>query len=212
MKTLFSWVSWFIITGGTTSYWFFKIAPGTTGSFFAMIGLWVCYMEGLWSANFFILGFIISYLAGVIFIPAGERLMFSMWGKGDKFGEDKQVDHDYGVTVIDEINGMFIGTTSIYLAMQWHWLPTLSNGRMFLVLFVVFVIFRFFDISKILGIDKVEKFYIEAAKKVKSNMKSSMISHGIILDDTLGGIYTLIVSLVLFFIHAFLYSFYNVLY
>ena len=81
-------------------------------------------------------------------------------------------DEDPSFVVIDEFVGM--------------WISLLLFDEIILIL-ISFFLFRFFDITKFLGINKIEK------------LNGSL---GIMLDDIVAGIYTLII---VFFIKIFLF-------
>ena len=82
--------------------------------------------------------------------------------------------HDASEIVIDE----FLG---IYLIMIFSYNSILVND--FLNIFLIFILFRFFDITKPYPINWIN-----------SNIKNS---YGIILDDILAGIYTIITLTIL---------------
>ena len=87
------------------------------------------------------------------------------------FQEDGIENKDPSFVVIDEFAGM--------------WIALIVSDQLFLII-LSFLLFRFFDITKFLGINKIEK------------LNGSL---GIMLDDIVAGIYTLII---VFFIKLFL--------
>ena len=87
------------------------------------------------------------------------------------FEEDGIKSKDPSFVVIDEFAGM--------------WIALIISDQLFLII-MSFLLFRFFDITKFLGINKIEK------------LNGSL---GIMLDDIVAGIYTLII---VFFIKLFL--------
>ena len=87
------------------------------------------------------------------------------------FEEDGIESKDPSFVVIDEFAGM--------------WIALIISDQLFLII-MSFLLFRFFDITKFLGINKIEK------------LNGSL---GIMLDDIVAGIYTLII---IFFIKLFL--------
>ena len=87
------------------------------------------------------------------------------------FEEDGIESKDPSFVVIDEFAGM--------------WIALIISDQLFLII-MSFLLFRFFDITKFLGINKIEK------------LNGSL---GIMLDDIVAGIYTLII---VFFIKLFL--------
>ena len=87
------------------------------------------------------------------------------------FEENGVNDKDPSFVVIDEFAGM--------------WISLLISDQLFLII-ISFLLFRFFDITKFVGINKIEK------------LNGSL---GIMLDDIVAGIYTL---MIIFFIKLFL--------
>ncbi len=80
-----------------------------------------------------------------------------------KFEKNGVENKDPSFVVVDEFAGM--------------WISLILVDGIFLIL-TSFLLFRFFDITKILGINKIE------------NLNGSL---GIMLDDIVAGIYTLII-------------------
>lgn len=116
--------------------------------------------------------------------------------------EKKLMVKDPAIIVIDEVTGMFISflpltfisqlaTFSVkFLKIDSSKIYHLINYKYFYLLssFLIFIIFRFYDIFKPLFIKKVQKF-------------SS--GFGIMIDDILAGLATIITYIVLFFISGY---------
>jgi phosphatidylglycerophosphatase A len=130
---------------------YLPIAPGTWGSFFTLPLVYVV-------AYFFP-----TYGIAVFFIASCIVSLLSAPAVVEKYG------HDPSPFVMDECAGqslVFIATTFTF---------TFSGDA--LMLAAGFFIFRFFDILKPLGVDKLQKLPGEI---------------GILADDLLAGVYTLI--------------------
>ena len=103
----------------------------------------------------------INYFARfLILIPI---LVISFISLNMKFEKNGVENKDPSFVVVDEFAGM--------------WISLILVDGIFLIL-TSFLLFRFFDITKILGINKIE------------NLNGSL---GIMLDDIVAGIYTLII-------------------
>lgn len=108
-------------------------------------------------------GILWQWLLLIVILIAGvwsAQCMQAAWG------------HDSNKVVIDEVAGMLIGLLWAPAAL-WYWL-------------VAFVLFRFFDIVKPLGIKKMEAL---------------PGGWGVMADDVLAGIYTLIVMRTIAFVN-----------
>ena len=131
-------------------------APGTAGAIVACISLWLFEKYQLLSTTqtpaLFIGLIVVTTLMGVIATDQLEK----DWGK------------DPSKVVIDEVIGMWI--TMLFVPFTW------------LNLIIGFVLFRFFDIAKPLGIRKLE---------------SLGGGVGVMADDMLAGIYANIVLLII---------------
>ena len=142
----------FLATGFGSGYT--PIAPGTAGAMMGLILLYGC--QAITPPDYFVSShFLPLVILTVIFILIGV------------FVTDK-VEKDWGPdpsrVVIDEIVGMWIAVL---------WIPpTLMNWG------IAFILFRFFDITKPLGIRKLE---------------SISGGWGVMLDDVLAGIYANVV-------------------
>jgi phosphatidylglycerophosphatase A len=127
------------------------VAPGTIGSLFAI---------------FIIFGFIQAQLYGLLFAYLLIAAVISLWVSGyfeNKFGEDP------GRLVVDE----WAGQSLTFIAISFS-----DDVQANITILVTgFLLFRFFDILKPLGIKKIQSL---AGK------------WGILLDDLLAGFYALI--------------------
>ncbi len=136
------------------------IAPGTAGAIVGSIALWLFEKYSIISTTttpFLFIGLIlITTILGII---ATNRLE-KEWGK------------DPSKVVIDEVIGMWI--TMMFV--QFTWLNVLIG----------FILFRFFDIAKPLGIRKLE------------NLDGGI---GVMADDMLAGVYAnIVLQLIIYFI------------
>ena len=131
------------------------IAPGTTGAIVACGALWVFEKFNIMSTTntplLFIGTIVVTTILGII---ATDQLE-AEWGK------------DPSKVVIDEVIGMWI--TMMFVPFTWF------------NLLIGFVLFRFFDIAKPLGIKKLEA------------LKGGV---GVMADDMLAGIYGNIVLII----------------
>tara|TARA_A100001011_G_scaffold384360_1_gene456875 strand:- start:2955 stop:3428 length:474 start_codon:yes stop_codon:yes gene_type:complete len=134
---------------------YFKIWPGTFGSLISIFILFPIIEFRLISLEIFIVLFILFFFLSLFFIKK-----YSLYSNS----------HDSSVIVIDE----FLG---IYLILIFYDLIFIYNNL--LTLFLVFILFRFFDISKIFPANIIDK-----------KMKNSF---GVILDDLVAAIYTIII-------------------
>ena len=137
------------------------IAPGTFASFFSVI--------------FFYLFF--SYLSFATMIFSFSLIFMLSIKLIDIYSHDKG-NHDSPEIVIDEFLGIF------FIMIFYEYFNFADDKFMF---FIIFIIFRFFDILKIFPANWVDK-------KIKNSL-------GIILDDIIAGIYSI---LVLYLLNVFL--------
>ena len=134
----------------------FKYAPGTTASLFTCIIFF--YLNKYFHIEIIILTFFIVFLISLLSIQNYLKLY------GNK---------DHQSIVIDEFLGQYIALFSI---------PLFELENNFINISIIFLLFRFFDISKIglRGIEKIPGTF------------------GILFDDIIGGIYTIPVIYLLF--------------
>lgn len=144
-----------LILSGLGTGWL-PLAPGTWGAAAAMLIAWLL-------GNYF------------AFLPANLILLccvifFTIWGAAAAHQLEDEWGEDPSQIVLDE----FVGAWISVLFLPFHW-PILLTG---------FLMFRFFDIRKPLGIRKLEKI-----KK----------GWGVMLDDILAGIYANLLVQILFY-------------
>ena len=125
-----------------------RIAPGTVGSAFAIV---IIYILTLFVDNLNWIITITAFLSFVVGIWYIDRLPAS-W------------EHDDNRIVIDEFHGIFVSLIAVPITLE--------------SLVIAFILFRFFDILKPLGIKSLDRLNS---------------SHGVMLDDTLAGVYSNIV-------------------
>ena len=134
----------------------FKYAPGTTASLFTCIIFF--YLNKYFHIEIIILTFFIVFLISLLSIQNYLKLY------GNK---------DHQSIVIDEFLGQYIALFSI---------PLFELENNIINISIIFLLFRFFDISKI-GLRSVEKI---------------PGTFGILFDDIIGGIYTIPIIYFLF--------------
>ncbi len=133
---------------------YFKLWPGTFGSLVSIILLYPIVAYNLITINVLIIIFILIFLLSLYLI---------------NYYSNNTNTHDSGIIVIDE----FLG---IYLILIFYDLIFIYNN--ILTLFLIFIIFRFFDIAKIFPANIIDK-----------KMKNSL---GVLLDDLVASLYTII--------------------
>ena len=134
---------------------YFKIWPGTFASIVSIAILFPVINFNLISFNMMITIFVILFVLSFFLIN-----YYSAYTKT----------HDSSIIVIDE----FLG---VYLIFIFYDLVYISNN--FLTIIFIFILFRFFDITKIFPANIIDK-----------KMKNSL---GVLLDDLIASIYTIIV-------------------
>lgn len=135
-------------------------APGTAGAIIGCVALWLLEKYNLISTTttplFFIGLIVITIILGIIATDKLEK----EWGK------------DPSKVVIDEVIGMWI--TMMFVPFTW------------LNVLIGFILFRFFDIAKPLGIRKLEE------------LGGGL---GVMADDMLAGIYAnIVLQIIIYFI------------
>ena len=138
---------------------YFKKWPGTFASLISILILYPIIELNIFSKNIFIYIFIFIFIISIYFI--------------NKFSNFTKT-HDSGIIVIDE----FLG---IYLIFIFYEYIYFINS--YITLLLIFVLFRFFDITKIFPANIIDK-----------KMKNSF---GVLLDDIVASIYTIIVLYIL---------------
>ena len=139
---------------------YIKTLPsGTFGSFISILILFPLIEFNIISLELFILGFIVIFLLSLYFIKK-----FSLHNKS----------HDSKIIVIDE----FLG---IYLILIFYDQIQIINT--YISVFLIFILFRFFDVVKIFPANIIDK-----------NLNNAL---GVILDDLVAALYTIIILYVI---------------
>ncbi len=133
-----------------------KYAPGTIASLFTCIIFY--YLNKYFQIEILILIFFIIFFLSVLSI----QIYLKRYG-----------DKDHQSIVIDEFLGQYVALFSI---------PLFELENNFINICIIFLLFRFFDISKI-GLKSIEKM---------------PGAYGILFDDILGGIYTIPIIYLIF--------------
>ena len=134
---------------------YFRKWPGTFASLVSILILYPIIELNIFSKNIFIYIFIFIFIISIYFI--------------NKFSNFTKT-HDSGIIVIDE----FLG---IYLIFIFYEYIYFINS--YITLLLIFVLFRFFDITKIFPANIIDK-----------KMSNSL---GVLLDDFIASIYTIII-------------------
>ena len=134
---------------------YFKIWPGTFASIVSIAILFPIINFDLISFKIMVTIFVVLFIISLILIN-----YYSSYTKT----------HDSSIIVIDEFLGL-------YLIFIFYDLIYISNN--FLTIILIFILFRFFDITKIFPANIIDK-----------KMKNSL---GVLLDDLIASIYTIIV-------------------
>tara|TARA_B100001057_G_scaffold467642_1_gene525987 strand:+ start:1899 stop:2372 length:474 start_codon:yes stop_codon:yes gene_type:complete len=132
---------------------YFKNYPGTFGTFISILILFPIKKYNILSFEIFIVFFILIFFLSLFFISK-----YSFYTKS----------HDSGIIVIDE----FLG---IYLIIIFYDFIIVYNDIITIIL--VFILFRFFDITKIFPANIIDK-------KINN-------AFGVLLDDLIAGVYTI---------------------
>jgi len=138
---------------------YIPFAPGTFGALGGVMISSILYICGLsfYTFHFVHIALVImAYFAGV----AACNVVNKEWGD------------DPSKVVIDETLGFWISI--LFLPLEWH------------TFLLAFVVFRFFDIVKPLGIRYIDRYHS---------------SHAVMLDDVLAGIYTNLVLQMLYYLY-----------
>ena len=134
---------------------YFKIWPGTFATMVSIVILFPIVNFDLISFKIMVTIFVVLFIISLILIN-----YYSSYTKT----------HDSSIIVIDEFLGL-------YLIFIFYDLIYISNN--FLTIILIFILFRFFDITKIFPANIIDK-----------KMKNSL---GVLLDDLIASIYTIIV-------------------
>ena len=138
---------------------YFKKWPGTFASLISILILYPIIELNIFSKNIFIYIFIFIFIISIYFI--------------NKFSNFTKT-HDSGIIVIDEFLGIYL----IFIFYEYIYFI-----NPYITLLLIFLLFRFFDITKIFPANIIDK-----------KMKNSL---GVLLDDIVASIYTIIVLYIL---------------
>ena len=142
------------------------------GTFASLITALIYYISYTININYFLLILINLFL-----------FVYSVWMINNLEGEFEEIDSKK--IVIDEFLGQSIPILFFYII---FYEGSVSNNFFFIIIFLSFVGFRFFDILKPYPINYVDK-----------NMKNGF---GVILDDLIAGLFTLIVLYICIFFYG----------
>tara|TARA_Y100000590_G_scaffold368120_1_gene428584 strand:- start:1348 stop:1815 length:468 start_codon:yes stop_codon:yes gene_type:complete len=134
-----------------------KYAPGTIGSFISLIIIY--FLKNNLKYIFFVIFFVILLSISFFLI---------------KIFSKKINKYDASEIIIDEFLGVY------FIMLFWDFFTYFNE---FVNLFMVFILFRLFDISKFFP-----------ANYIQNNFKNSF---GVIFDDIIAGIYTVIVIILI---------------
>ena len=132
---------------------YFKIYPGTFGTIISILILFPIIKYKILSFEIIISVFVIIFFLSLFFIRRFSQFTNS---------------HDSGIIVIDE----FIG---VYLIFIFYDYIFINNDLITIIL--IFILFRFFDISKVFPANIIDK-----------KMNNAL---GVLLDDIIAGVYTI---------------------
>ena len=136
----------------------FPIAPGTVGTLGAMIVLIMLEIDN------------IIHLSGMIGLCYVGGLKAASWCEKE-FGKDPSV------FVIDEVVGYWVAVLIFWIGIDVY------DSQDFFSLIILFILFRFFDITKLGPVKKMEE--IEGG-------------HGILLDDVVAGVFAGVIAIAIF--------------
>ena len=139
-----------------------SIPSGTFGSFISILILFPLIKFNIISSELFIIGFIIILLLSLYFIKK-----FSSYNNS----------HDSKIIVIDEFLGIYL------ILIFFDQIQIINN---YITLFLIFILFRFFDILKIFPANIIDR-----------NINNAL---GVILDDLVAALYTIIL---LYLLHVY---------
>ena len=144
-----------------------KVAPGTFGSIFACIVLFVLFH--ILNINNYLILFFLILITMTSFVSINIYLKYS------KTKDPKEV-------VVDEFVGQSI---PIFMYEISHGYEKLT-GDALIFYFIIFILFRIYDICKPFPINYIDK-----------NLKNAV---GVILDDVIAGIYTVLSLIIIILI------------
>ena len=138
---------------------YFKFSPGSIGSLISILILFPFFWLEIFSYKFLIFFFIFTFILSMHFI--------NLYSKQNSSHDAKEI-------IIDEFAG-------IYLIFLFYDYVFLINN--YITLILIFILFRFFDITKIFPANIIDK-------KIKNPF-------GVMLDDIIASIYTILFMYIL---------------
>lgn len=202
MQVLFNW-----LCVGITSSLYLGLIPGKKGagggligSIFGLVILFYLFFVSANPLTLVLWGIVITFILGLLFINPAEALFYEKYGKRQNH-EKEYVKSDYNHTNIDEVHGQFLAGLPVFI------FPFESILLNCLFLLLSCVIFRIFDTKKYGIIKKAEKRWGEKeGDKTDEEIKKEKkwLPFGIMIDDTLGGLFSGIIIFVTMFITSIL--------
>ena len=138
---------------------YFKFSPGSIGSLISILILFPFFLLEIFSYKLLIFFFIFTFILSIYFI--------NLYSKQNSSHDAKEI-------IIDEFAG-------IYLIFLFYDYVFLINN--YITLILIFILFRFFDITKIFPANIIDK-------KIKNPF-------GVMLDDIIAAIYTILFMYIL---------------
>lgn len=186
MKSYLKWLSIFTVTGFFTGFLPGKITGkrgsggGLAGSIVALsIQVWLLWSGLSWKHDLSLA--VLFLIIGLLLVGKTEVFMLEQWGTRKRHSGES-VTYDFNETNIDEISGQFFAGLSAFLV------DTTLPIKL-IILLISFFLFRYFDVKKPLGI-----------KHVENGFKGKNTAFPVMLDDTLAGIYALVISYLVAFL------------
>ncbi len=194
MQVLFNWLCL-----GITSSFYLGLIPGKKGAggglIGSIVGLALLFYFFFISSNplgLVLWGIAITFILGLLCINPAEIYIYQKYGKRQNH-EKEYVKSDYNHTNIDEVHGQFLAGLPVFI------IPFESTFLNCLFLLLSCVIFRIFDTKKYGVIKKAERRWGEKeGEKTGEELRKEKrwLPFGIMIDDTLGGLFTAILILV----------------
>ena len=138
---------------------YFKLSPGSIGSLLSILILFPFFWLEIFSYKFLIFFFIFTFILSIYFIN-----LYS----------NQNSSHDAKEIIIDEFAGIY------FIFLFYDYIFLINN---YITLILIFILFRFFDITKIFPANIIDK-------KIKN-------SFGVMLDDIIAAIYTILFMYIL---------------
>ena len=138
---------------------YFKLSPGSIGSLLSILILFPFFWLEIFSYKFLIFFFIFTFILSMYFI--------NLYSKQNS-------NHDAKEIIIDEFAGIY------FIFLFYDYIFLINN---YITLILIFILFRFFDITKIFPANIIDK-------KIKNPF-------GVMLDDIIAAIYTILFMYIL---------------